>query len=171
MIQLISKPRKSISSKELREICSLKNEQWKYNLNSQLKWFKKNIQKNDICNLLKIKGKIIGLTILRKRTYKIQLKKGKYLLFDTLIISKKFRKKKLSSLLMALNNFVIFNQNLLSLLICNNRLVKFYEKFGWSKIQSKFIVFKDYNFKSNALIINQDFKKNQKKKLIFFTNI
>lgn len=155
----------------MKEICSLKNEEWKYSLKSQLIWFRQNIQKNDICNLLKNKGKIIGLTIFRKRTYKIRLKKEKYLLFDTLIISKKFRKKKLSPLLMALNTFVILDHNLLSLLICDDRLVKFYEKFGWSKINNKFIAFKDYKFKSNALIINQGFKKIQKNIFNFYTKI
>ena len=94
MIELISKSRKNVSPKELREICLLKNERWKYGINSQLKWFKQNINKNDICNLLKIRGKIIGLTILRRRSFEIRDKKKKYFLFDTLIISKKFQKKK-----------------------------------------------------------------------------
>lgn len=171
MIELISKPKKNISPKELKEICLLKNEKWKYGINSQLRWFKQNINKNDICNLLKIKGKIIGLTILRRRSFKIKLKKSKYFLFDTLIISKKFRKKKLSSILMTLNNFVILENNLLSLLICDNRLIKFYEKFGWSRLSNKFFEIKDYDLRTNVLTINQNYKVTRKKILNFYTKI
>ena len=142
MIELISKSRKNVSPKELREICLLKNERWKYGINSQLKWFKQNINKNDICNLLKIRGKIIGLTILRRRSFEIRDKKKKYFLFDTLIISKKFQKKKLSSILMTLNNFVILKNNLSSILICDNNLLKFYKKFGCLNYLGNFLKLK-----------------------------
>ena len=171
MIELISKSRKNVSPKELKEICLLKNEKWKYGINSQLKWFKQNINKKDIFNLLKIRGKIIGLTILRRRSFEIRDKKKKYFLFDTLIISKQFQKKKLSSILMTLNNFVILKNNLLSILICDNDLLKFYKKFGWSKLPSKFFKIKDYNLKSNVLKFNFNYTVKQKKILSFFTKI
>tara|TARA_Y100000766_G_scaffold69389_1_gene58121 strand:- start:294 stop:800 length:507 start_codon:yes stop_codon:yes gene_type:complete len=158
VIELASKLRKEISAKELKEICSLKDQYWKHGLKSQLLWFKKNIKKNDICNILKINKRIIGLTILRKRTLVIGGKRKKYILFDTLIISKKYRKKNLSKFLMILNNYVILKKNLISLLFCKKKLIKFYEKFGWSQLNNKNFKVIDYNFNTYALIFNSDFK-------------
>ena len=36
---------KKLKAKEIVNICKLKNTYWKYNLKSQLKWFKEKIQK------------------------------------------------------------------------------------------------------------------------------
>ena len=89
---------KSISSiklkkNQVKEICFLKNKEWKFGIKSQIKWFKNNIKKNDIHNMLYSKTKLIGYTLLRKRTYKIEnsRRNKNYLLFDTLIIDKKYR--------------------------------------------------------------------------------
>ena len=58
-----------------------------------LKWYTQNIKKSDIHNLLYIQKKLIGYTLLRKRSYKAgnQNFEKKYLLFDTLIIDKLYR--------------------------------------------------------------------------------
>ena len=56
---------------QIKSICELKEKEWKFGINSQIKWFKKNIKKNDIHNLFYIKSKLIGYTLLRKRTCKI----------------------------------------------------------------------------------------------------
>jgi len=71
--------------------------------------FVENIKKFDLHNLFYIKSKLAGYTLLRKRTCKIQnLKKNThYLLFDTLIIDKKYRGMKFSNLLMSFNNTII----------------------------------------------------------------
>ena len=43
-----------ISSKlkdnQIKSICLLKDEQWKFGIKSQMKWYRKNIKKNDIHN-------------------------------------------------------------------------------------------------------------------------
>ena len=55
---------------QIKDICILKNQHWKYGLKSHLKWFKLNCKKSDLHNLLLDKKKIIGYTLLRKRLLK-----------------------------------------------------------------------------------------------------
>ena len=100
---------KKLKKKQVKEICILKDKEWKYGIKSQTKWFEDNVKKNDLHNLLYIKNKLIGYTLLRKRTYKINnsISKKNYLLFDTLIIDKNYRKKKYSSVLMNFINRII----------------------------------------------------------------
>ena len=124
---------------EIKKICFLKDKEWKFGIKSQLKWYRNNIKKNDIHNFLYIRSNLIGYTALRIKTYKTnELKKNqKYLLFDTLIIDKKYRNHKLSRILMNFNNFIIEQSRYFSFLICKKVLLNFYIKFGWLKIKKK----------------------------------
>ena len=164
---------RSISSKKLKknqvkEICFLKNKEWKFGIRSQIKWFENNVKKNDLHNLLYIKSKLIGYTLLRKRTYKIKnsMRKKNYLLFDTLIIDKKYRKNKYSSVLMNFNNRIIRKKGLFSFLVCKKRLIKFYERNGWKRINRKKVELTDHKFSFYGMIFNNK-KINEK----YFLNI
>ena len=103
MIKLISKKTSKLSNKEIRSICLLKNTYWKYGINSQVTWFKKNVKSFDVHNMLLINKKLVGYTLLRVRKIKSHFI-SKYFLFDTLIIKKEFRKTKLSNSI--IKNFV-----------------------------------------------------------------
>ena len=61
-----------LTNNEIKQICLLKDKQWKFGIKSQLKWFKNNIKKFDLHNLFYIKSKLAGYTLLRKRTCKIE---------------------------------------------------------------------------------------------------
>jgi hypothetical protein len=61
-----------LTNHEIKQICLLKDKQWKFGIKSQLKWFKNNIKKFDLHNLFYIKSKLVGYTLLRKRTCKIE---------------------------------------------------------------------------------------------------
>tara|TARA_B100001093_G_C26671471_1_gene946361 strand:- start:73 stop:591 length:519 start_codon:yes stop_codon:yes gene_type:complete len=149
-----------ISSKlkknQIKSICLLKDKQWRFGLSSQIKWYKKNIKKNDIHNLFYIKSKLVGYTLLRKRTCEVKTlnKENKYLLFDTLIIDKKYRGQNLSNLLMNFNNSIIDHSGFFSFLICKNDLVNFYIKYKWKKLNNKNIKIKDHPFSTNGMIFN-----------------
>ena len=71
---LLSKLTNQLSKKQIKMICRLKNIHWKFGIVAQKNWFKKNIKKNDIHNLLILNSKLIGYTLLRKRTYFIKKK-------------------------------------------------------------------------------------------------
>jgi hypothetical protein len=153
MILLASKKTNKLTDKEIIQICNLKDTHWRFGLKSQVKWFKNNIKKNDIHNILKYKKKIIGYTLLRVRYFKIKLLK-KFLLFDTLIISKKYRDIKLSIQLMKFNNRIIRKNKKVSCLMCSKKMINFYKKFGWKIINKKKLKFFDHKFNSNFMVFN-----------------
>ena len=158
-----------LSNNEIKQICSLKDQQWKFGINSQLKWFENNVKKFDLHNLFYIKSKLVGYTLLRKRTYKIKNLKNNnhYLLFDTLVIDKKFRGMKLSNLLMSFNNTIIKLSGFSSFLICGSKLKDFYKKYNWNKLNNKNFSLEDHPFSSNGMVFN---KKKIKKKIFYFIN-
>ena len=158
-----------LTNKEIKEICLLKDKQWKFGIKSQLKWFKNNIKKYDLHNLFYIKSKLVGYTLLRKRTYEIKdlTKKTNYLLFDTLVIDKKYRGMKLSNLLMSFNNIIIKQSGFFSFLICSDELVSFYKKNNWKRLNKKIFNIADHPFSSNGMIFN---KKTVQKKIFYFIN-
>jgi hypothetical protein len=155
---------------QIKLICLLKDKQWKFGIKSQMKWFRKNIEKNDIHNLFYIKSKLVGYTLLRKRTYKIRSlnKRANYLHFDNLIIDKKYRGKNLSNLLMSFNNAVINQTGYFSFLICKKELVSFYKRNKWIKLNDKNIEVVDHLFSTNGMIFNK--KEVNKKKYYFYVN-
>ena len=159
-----------LTNNEIKQICLLKDKQWKFGIKSQLKYFKNNIKKFDLHNLFYIKSKLAGYTLLRKRTCKIEnFKKNiHYLLFDTLVIDKKYRGMKLSDLLMSFNNTIIKLSGFSSFLICSNELVSFYKKNNWTKLNNKDFSVIDHSFSSNGMVFN---KKEDFKKFIFYINI
>lgn len=164
---LKSKLSKNLSKSEINQICKLKNTQWKHGFNSQIRWFKENIKKEDIHNLIIYKKKIIGYTCLKKRSLfskKNSIRK-KYLYFDTLIVKKNFRNLGAGNKIMLLNSKVINKKKLPSFLLCEKKLIKFYNKFGWKKINRKNIEIKDHKIKKkNIMYLN--LKKKQSKFLI-----
>ena len=160
---------KKLLDREIKEICLLKDKEWGFGIKSQIKWFRNNVKKYDINNLLYLKSKLVGYTLLRKRTYKLKnsSKKNKYLLFDTLIIDKKYRRRRLSNLIMNFNNLIIKELGFFSFLICKDEMVKFYIKNEWKKLNNKKFSIMDYPFSSNGMIFNI-LKLN--KKYIFYIN-
>lgn len=159
-----------LTNYEIKQICALKDKEWKFGIKSQLKWFKKNIKKYDLHNLFYIKSKLVGYTLLRKRICKIEnlKKKTHYLFFDTLVIDKRYRDMKLSDLLMSFNNTIIKLSGFSSFLICSNELVDFYKKNKWTKLNNKDFNLMDHPFSSNGMVFN---KKKSYKKLIFYNNL
>jgi len=153
MIQLLSKKTSQLSKKEINSICLLKDTEWRFGIKSQLNWFNKNIKSLDVHNMLIIDNELVGYTLLRIRKVK-SVSVTKYLLFDTLIISKKFRKKKLSNLIMIFNNEIIKQSNKLSFLICNDELIGYYQKYEWTKLNKNKFKIMDHQFNSNGMIFN-----------------
>ena len=129
---------KNISKIILNKIIKLKSEEWNFSKKIQLKWFKFNLQDEDLHNLLYLDKNLIGYTCLRERVFFLKSKIKKIYYFDTFIITKKYRsitvnKKKLSDILMRLNTKKINEKHSLAILVCNQNLVKFYKRHNWKK--------------------------------------
>ena len=170
MIRLVSKSSKKLSKSELKNICFLKDEEWKHGIKSQQSWFKKNVKTKDLHNCFYIKKKLIGYTLLRKRTLKISIKEKEYLLFDSLVISKKFRKRRFSSIMMMFNNNVIIKSKKPSFLICSKRLINFYKKFSWKKLSNYKFKVLDHPFNTNGMLFDYSNKYAKIKGINFYFN-
>ena len=87
--------------------------------------------------MIYVNNKLVGYTILRKK----KLDKNKsYLLIDTVIVHKNYRKKKIGSILMNFNNNEIFKSKLDAYLYCKSEHIKFYKKFYWRKTNKNFFL-------------------------------
>ena len=166
--QLISISSSKLKIRQINSICILKDKYWKFGIKSQKEWYKKNVKKNDIHNLFYIKSKLAGYTLLRKRTCesKILGKRINYFLFDTFIIDPKFRKKKLSDILMNFNNTIINQSGYFSFLLCENKMINFYEKYKWKRVNKTNVELKDHLFSNNGMVFNT--KKKYKKFILYF---
>ena len=163
---LLSKKTKQLEKHQIIKICKLKNTHWKYGFKSNIKWFKNNVKSNDTHNLIYFNSKLIGYTHLKTRSF-YYLRKKKYIFFDTLIIDKNFRRRKISYYLMNLNHEIILNSNKFSFLICTNKLVEYYKKFGWKLMKKKSFSIGDHKFNTNGMCFNNKVLNN-KNKYIFY---
>ena len=168
---LVSKKNFQLSKKEIKDICLLKDNQWKFGIKSQLNWYRKNIKKEDIHNMMFINSKLIGYTSLRRRKCLVNKVLKKYLLFDSFVLDKKYRNKKLSNLIMYFDNEIIKQNKILSFLICKKDLVDFYKKFNWKLIKNNNISIPDHSFSTNGMIFNyNNTQAGERVKYIFYIN-
>lgn len=141
MISFFTKITSNLSRINISEILRLKDSYWSYGIKSQKKFFKKNIKSNDLHNLLYCGKELIGYTSLRFSTYKDSKNKlFKYLHFDTIVIKKKFRKKKYARLLMIMNNLTIKEKGKASVLFCKKNMKSFYKSFDWKVLNKRIIL-------------------------------
>jgi hypothetical protein len=157
-----SKKTFQLKKNEVMQICKLKNSFWKFGLRSNLDWFRNKIKSNDIHNLIFYNFKLIGYTVLRVNSLFKNKNKIKYFYFDSLIIDKKYRSNKFSSILMHLNNQIILKNKKISFLICQKQMVKFYKKFSWKLLNKKYFTIKDHKFSSCGMFFNNKFKTKTK---------
>ena len=131
MIKLINLKTSDLNKFLINEILKLKNSHWNKGLISQKSYFYKNVYQKDSHMLLYFNKILCGYVLLRKRKCVYKNRNLSYLHFDTFIIKKKFRGRKLALVLMNfINSYIKFNKTF-SILYCNKDLVKFYKKFDW----------------------------------------
>ncbi len=129
-----------------KQIFELKKSHYNYSLASQKKWFKKNINTDDMHLILILNKKVIGYNLLHKKKCNINFEKKKVLaqifIFDTLIIHKNFRNQNFSKIIMRESNKIIVKNKRISILVCLKSLIKFYKKFSWRIFPKKKLIYK-----------------------------
>ena len=148
-MQILSIQTKKLSPEKINKIVNLKATHYKFKKKLQLSWFNNNIKKTDIHNILINNKEIIGYNCLRKiKLLKVESKKKKTInsiLFDTLIINEKYRKKNLSKFIMERSNLIIKKKNIFSFLFCSKSMTKYYKKFNWKLFPKNKIKFLNKN--------------------------
>ena len=150
-----------------RQILVLKDSFWNYGVKNQLTWLNKNISKEDIHNCVFHQKKLVGYTLLRKRKMFIRNKNFSYFLIDTVIVSKKSRKKNLGIYLMKFNNKFIRKNKKKGFLICKKKLINFYEKTGWKKLKKNMYSVNGKNIGLNGMSYNFNNLRKNKLKISF----
>ena len=121
-------------------------------------------------NLALFKNEIIGYTCLRQKKILIGRKKIlKILLFDTCVVKKKKRNAGIGTKLMNYNNKIISKSKKPSLLLCKQKLIKFYKKFNWKNLKKSKVMFVDHKQK-NLFIMSYNFKKKINGKIFVYLN-
>ncbi|WP_440937729.1 GNAT family N-acetyltransferase [Candidatus Pelagibacter sp.] len=137
MLKLLNLKTSHLNKNLVNNILKLKDTHWKKGLVSQKEFFDKNVKKNDHHFLMYYKQVFVGYVLLRKEKCVYKMQNIQYFHFDTLIINKKYRKLNLSSFLMDFIKNFINHERSFSILFCNKKVVKYYEKFGWKKLNEK----------------------------------
>ena len=141
----------------------LKNSFWNFGLQCNKLWFVKNVKKFDHHFCLFVNKKLCGYVLLRVRTCFMGDIKKKYLYFDTLVVKKSYRNKKLSKLLLNSCNKFIKKKQKIGFLICDKDLVSFYLKNKWKIINKKKYKIADHETEKKGMAFNlQNIKKNIK---------
>ncbi len=170
-MKIIQKFTIHLTNEEIYQIIKLKNSHWNFGLKSQIEWFKKkiNVKKKDTHILIKDKKNIIGYVQLGNRKFDTNKNSQKYLLFRTLIVDKKFRKKLLSKKIMEKVITIINKKKIICFLTCKKDLVKFYNKYNWKRLKKSEYKIMDHHNKLVGMI-NDPLKKKIKKKFLFYYN-
>ena len=124
---------RDLSKNLIQKICKLKMQVWKYNFKSQLNHFVYNYAPNDIHNLLFKKNELIGYNCLKFQ----KDKNKKIIIFDSLVIHKKFRNSGLSKIIMFYSIKQIKSKKINCYLKTNENLINYYQRFGWKEIKTK----------------------------------
>ena len=161
-------PTLKLKKKDVLDIAELKNSHWNFGISSQLSWFNnnKNVFKNDFHLFIKKTEKIISYVQLGKRKYILNSKEKNYFLFRTLIVLKEEINEKLAKKIMQEVSKFIKKKKLPSFLLCKKNLIKFYEKYGWIKLDEKKCKVIDHNTSLHGMIYN--LKKIDQTKIIRF---
>ena len=131
-----------------------------FSLQNQINWFKKNIKKNYLHNLLYLNDKLIGYNCLR--VYGLNNNRN-FILFDTVVIKKKYRSLGYSKKILYKSNRIIKKKKIFGILFCKREMIIYYKKYGWKLLKL------NKNYKSKIKLSCMVY--NLKKKINNFYNI
>ena len=123
----------NLNEKEKKGVLKLKNQFWSFGLIEQKKWFKNNIKKKDIHIFFQKKNNIIAYNCLRIK----KINKFSFLLLDTIIVDKKFKKSGYGGCLLDINKSISISKGKPIFLKTNLQTKSFYEEFAFKLIMKK----------------------------------
>lgn len=125
-------PQSDISESELNEIIEIKSLSWPYNYEEQVKWLKNNLKESDIHVLLLSDGSCVAYLNLVSIDLRINGKLISGLGIGN--VCTKMKGKGQGKKLMMMTNSFLRKSKKTGLLFCRYRLVDFYYKCNWIKI-------------------------------------
>jgi hypothetical protein len=174
-INLISLKTKNLKKKQILSICKLKNSFWRWTIPNQLEWYKKNVKKTDINNMLILDNKLVGYTLLRKRIAYVKNKPLIYYYFDTFVLSRKIRYKSFGKTFIQFNNEILNKLKKHSFLTCTKKTISFYLKNDWKILpKNKFKIMDHkhtwFNKKTSVNGMTYNLDRKIKRKIFYYFN-
>lgn len=138
-----------LSDHLITKILNFKDTFWKFGINSQKDWFKKNIKNNYLHSILFDKDEnIIGYGV--KRIF------HNYNILDSILVSQKYRNKSIGSKII---KSLINTSKIQTFLLCEKKNIYFYQKNSFRSTPE--ISFSDKEIKDLIIMsINYDISKN-----------
>ena len=123
-----------ISLYEIEKICILKNQHWTYSKREQINWWNNNSKSTDVVLRLLNNNGLIGFLRFRESIISLDNINLKVKVITEVSIDKKYQKKGIGKYLIGMAGEYIRNLVCpIGLLICDNKLNKFYLSCGWKK--------------------------------------
>ena len=153
-----------LEKSELNAILELKQQHWKYDYESQLQWFKKNIKKNDLHLLIYEQAELIAYLNAVWIDVEINSEQIKALGIGNVCVALCYRNIGFGQLLMATINSFLKSQNICGFLLCKDALVAFYEKSDWKVIVPQKVTIDQHPYTQNVMgyHLGIDFSKIEK---------
>jgi predicted GNAT family N-acyltransferase len=135
-----------------REIIELKNMHWHYPFASHQQWMAENLRDSDVHLLLRNQEQLIGYMNLVKLQTNIPQYENSCWGVGNVCVHPAEQNKSLGYLLMNLADFFLHKDKSLGLLLCKDKLVEFYTKSKWIKVEDANVQIAQQNVDANLLI-------------------
>lgn len=120
-----------LSERDFRSIIAIKQQHWDYSIDSQIKWFRKNIFDNDFHIIIKQGERIIAYLNLVNVNVFIDEKEYLALGVGNVCVDKEYKGLGWGLILIRIVNSLIKRQKRFGLLLCKDNLIGFYSKGDW----------------------------------------
>jgi hypothetical protein len=135
MFSLILIPHRDVTESQIEEIVRIKSVAWLYDVESQHEWLNSNLLDTDIHVLLRLNEKNIAYLNLINIIIKIDGVVEKCYGVGNVCSSEKG--KNFGKKIMAQISLYLLQKNMLGLLFCNEKLIKFYSLCAWNLIEKE----------------------------------
>lgn len=127
-----------IDVETIKQICEIKEENWKYSIQEQKNWITENIKNNDVHVLIfSDDKKLIGYANLIHGNCLINNSVDReFLGVGNVCVNFQFKKKGIGKFIMNNINDYIVKHDTIGILFCRNKLIDFYLKCDWNLFNS-----------------------------------
>jgi predicted N-acetyltransferase YhbS len=143
---------KDLSEQQIVEINGLKQQHWKYSEAEHMRWFRENIKQDDKHVLLREGGELAAYLNLVNVDVKISGKTIKMLGIGNVCVSVTKEGSGMGAVLMAVTNSYLKRKKLCGILFCRDKVVGFYIRAGWEKVEAREIAVEEKLCDCNAMI-------------------
>ena len=147
-----------LARQEITKIAELKNQHWQYGITSQISWMNENIGNNDVhlVGEQELEGRVVinAYATLVKLQIKIDEMEYDAIGVGGVCVDRHIQGGGVGKQLILKANYFIRQHNCIGILLCRDKLIRFYEKCQWKIIAFKEAKVANLNYKYNIMTLN-----------------